>query len=150
MQRIKSITWFLVIILSLFCSCIRDNSKFNHHNEISKYKKLLLEKPNNCFYLGQVARSYQSINDFDKSINYFQKAIAACPNNSLNIFQLGISHYLIMNKEKGIAYMDKAIRMEAEAGNAKASENFRKEKLACLEKWEQVKKLDWNKHKKQE
>jgi len=90
---------------------------------------------------------YQSLNDFDKAINYFQKAIAVCPNNSSDMFQLGICHYVIMNKKKGIAYMDKAIVIETEAGNTKASENLREEKVAWLEKWEQIKKLDWNKNK---
>jgi hypothetical protein len=54
-----------------------------------------------------------------------------------------------MNKEKAIAYMDKAIEIETEAGNTKRSESLKEEKKTWLEKWEQIKELDWNKHNNQ-
>ena len=144
MQKVKSIIWILWVGLFLILGCINEDSKLDHNNEIAKYKNLLLKEPNNCFYLGQIAKSYQALYDFEAAIDYYQKIIEICPSNSSDIFQLGICHYLIMDKEKGINYMDQAIKQSREAGDADLTKMFVDEKEAWLKKWDFVKKQKWN------
>ena len=120
-------------------------SSFDFSTQIRKYEGMLLLEPANCFYLSQIANSYQALNEFNNSIRYYQKALAQCPDDLFNIFQLGVSHYLIMKKDKGIEYMDSAIDGAEKTGDLQLMKMFKGEKKAWLENWDKVLELDWNK-----
>jgi len=63
------------------CSLSDNTEEFDYNENIKKYKKLLLKEPDNCFYLQQIASSYQALNDFDKAISYYKRTKDTCRDN---------------------------------------------------------------------
>lgn len=141
-----------VIVIALVATAgtyyyLRPQSSLDYVEHIHKYSALLRDEPKNCFYLGQLANGYQSLNEFDKSIGYFRQAFELCPDDFLNLFQMGVSHYMIMEREAAIKYMDQAIEGVKRQSDKKLEEMFVNSKRAWLEKWESVKSMEWNKGK---
>lgn len=135
----------VVFILLFICGCASNNPNAELYQKIDKYKELLKKEANNCFYLGQIASSYQALYDFDNAIAFYKKSIDLCPNDAINIFQLGLCHYLIMDKDQGVTYMENAIEIAKQSGNNKLFESLKNEKKAWLDKWPSIKEQKWNK-----
>ena len=149
MRSIKS--KILIIILIAICTgyiiCHGCSNDSFFEKEIKKYSNLLKEDPDNCLYNEQIAHSYQALNKLDEAIKHFKKVVIKCPTYLTSIFDLGVCYYVRMEKDEGLKYMDMAIQKAMQASDRKLEEMFRNEKQAWLEKWENVKQLDWNKEK---
>lgn len=151
MPRIKLTSTVVAISIFLFCNCsysqsdTDDKQVFDYRANINKYQQLHETEPNNCFYIEQIASSYQALNDFDNAIIYYQQTLENCPNKVLAKFQLGVCFYLIMDREKGIAYMDDAIIGAEQRKDSEMVTMLKEEKEAWLDKWDSVKQLEWNK-----
>ncbi|MCP4109974.1 MAG: hypothetical protein GY749_31370 [Desulfobacteraceae bacterium] len=148
MSKLK-ICIFNIIIIFILISCnysaSEDKPEIDNKENIANYKKMLLKYPDNCFYLEQIACSYQFLNDYSNAVDFYKKTIDKCPNRPINKFQLGICYYLIMDRNNGIKYMNEAIRDAETDNNTAVAEMFKREKKLWLEKWDSVKKLEWNK-----
>lgn len=151
MSKFKLAIYLIVINIFFICNCAHSQtsyeseSDFDFRGQITKYKEKLNKEPSNCFYYGQIASSYQALNEFHNAIDYYQRALAKCPEDLFNMFQLGVSHYLIMERNKGIGYMDSAIDGAAKKGNISLSDMLKGEKKAWLENWDKIQELNWNK-----
>ncbi len=137
----------LVLIIVATYYYLRPQKRLDNIKHIEKYSALLSQDPNNCHYLGQIASSYQALNDFDKAISFYKSALEYCPDNLLNLFQLGVSYYLIMDRDTAINYMDKAIEGAKKESDEKLTEMFVKDKTAWLKKWDLIKTMEWNEGK---
>lgn len=147
-SKLYKIATALVIVFVAIAGvyyCLKPQSNFDYTEHIEKYSVLLRKEPKNCFYMGQLANSYQALNDFDKSIKYYRQAFELCPDDLLNLFQMGVSHYMIMEREVAIKYMDQAIEGAKRQSDKKLVEMFIDSKKVWLEKWDVVKSMEWNK-----
>jgi tetratricopeptide (TPR) repeat protein len=146
----------LKVKLLVFCAFVSSNCSLSNSNEefynenIKKYEKLLLKEPDNCFYLQQIASSYQALNDFDKAISFYKRTKDNCRDNLhlLNRFQMGVCYYLIMDRDNGIRYMNEAIEGAKKSGDSELLEMFKREKISWLGRWDSIQELEWNKNKK--
>jgi tetratricopeptide (TPR) repeat protein len=151
-QKIKKNALLIVklLILCVFifsCSLSSNKEDFSYNENIKKYEKLLLKEPDNCFYLQQVASSYQALNDFDKAISFYKRTKDNCRDNLhlLNKFQMGVCYYLIMDRDNGIRYMNEAIDGAEKSSDSELYEMFKREKIFWLGRWDSIQELEWNK-----
>lgn len=147
MSKSKLILSISFIVNLFFCLLTYSSNaeQFDFNENIEKYSKLLKKEPKNCFYIEQIASSYQALNNFRDAIIFYEKALRYCSDNSINRFQLGVCHYLIMEREIAVSLMDQAIEEAKNSGENAMATMLKNEKKAWSEKWNQVKELEWNK-----
>jgi tetratricopeptide (TPR) repeat protein len=119
----------------------------SRQGKIDIYLKLLKTDPDNCSYFEQIASNYQALNKFDQAIYFYKKAVEKCRDSIIDKFQLGVCYYLTMERSTGIRYMEDAIDEAKRINDEKTLSMLIQEKKDWLEKWEQVKELEWNKNK---
>jgi tetratricopeptide (TPR) repeat protein len=133
---------FVLIGVAAFYYYVNPKPRIDSDKHLEEYLSQLSKDPTNCHYLGQIAASYQALNNFYKAIDYYKQAVEYCPDNLLDLFQLGVSHYLIMERDNAIQYWDMAIEKAKKKSDNKLAEMFEKDKVAWLEKWDEVKTMN--------
>ena len=150
MSGIKSVLICLLLVLYLqgITSCKEHSERYEYHKDIKKYQELLKKDPKNCFYNEQLAASYQGINNIDKAIEHYRIVVENCPDNLISIFDLGVCYLVKMDREKALKYMNKAIAEAHKRKEIELERMFIRSKSEWLQKWESIKKLEWNAGKK--
>ncbi len=94
--------------------------------EISKYKKILEQNPNDCFSLSQLGAIRQYRREFYQAIELYDRAYSIC-GNLLDLFQIAFTYYIVGDYDKGRKLAKQAINLASEKGDKELESMFLKE-----------------------